>query len=278
MRAARLADGRLHLQDGPIDLLVTIDGPDEAAGAALGAFDGLLAGLVAVLPVLRRPVDARTHVAALPPAARRMVAAVAPYDVFVTPMAAVAGAVADTVADAVMAMPGMRKVVVNNRGDIALRLGPGTATRLGVVASLADPRLVATVDLAAGDGIGGVATSGWPGRSCSLGIADAVTVLAQDAARADAAATLIANAVDVEDPAVRRAPASSLDPDSDLGDRLVTIAVGALAPAVIDTALDRGACCARGLLDRGLIAGALLWLQGRSRTLGRPRPRLAAAA
>ena len=43
----------------------------------------------------------------------------------------------------------------------------------------------------------GIATSGWRGRSFSLGIADAVTVLAATAAEADAAATVIANAVDL---------------------------------------------------------------------------------
>ncbi|WP_204349766.1 hypothetical protein, partial [Klebsiella pneumoniae] len=81
-----------------------------------------------------------------------------------------------------------------------------------------------------GDGIGGIATSGAQGRSFSLGIADSVTVLARDAASADAAATLIANAVDLDHPAIRRRPARNLDPDSDLGDRLVTVGVGDLTP------------------------------------------------
>ena len=66
----------------------------------------------------------------------------------------------------------------------------------------------------------GVATSGWRGRSFSLGIADAVTVLAATAAAADAAATIIANAVDLPGhPAIARRPASELEDDSDLGDR-----------------------------------------------------------
>ena len=87
----------------------------------------------------------------------------------------------------------------------------------------------------------GVATSGWQGRSHSLGIADAVTVLARCAAVADAAATLIANAVDVDHPGIRREPARVLDEDSDLGDRPVTVAVPALDPETIDAALDAGA-------------------------------------
>ena len=76
----------------------------------------------------------------------------------------------------------------------------------------------------------GVATSGWRGRSFSLGIADAVTVFAGTAAVADAAATLIANAVDLPGhPAFARAPARRCDPQSDLGERLVTVDVGPLA-------------------------------------------------
>jgi ApbE superfamily uncharacterized protein (UPF0280 family) len=67
-----------------------------------------------------------------------------------------------------------------------------------------------------------VATSGWRckgkgGRSFSFGIADAVTVLAGSAAAADAAATVIANAVDLPGHgAITRRPASAIDPDSDL--------------------------------------------------------------
>ena len=73
----------------------------------------------------------------------------------------------------------------------------------------------------------GVATSGRHGRSFSLGIADAVTVLARTASQADAAATIIANAVDLPGhPAVRRMPANELQPDSDLGARPVTRDVG----------------------------------------------------
>ena len=75
----------------------------------------------------------------------------------------------------------------------------------------------------------GIATSGRHGRSFSLGIADAVTVLARTASQADAAATIIANAVDLPGhPAIVRCPANELQPDSDLGARLVTRDVGAL--------------------------------------------------
>ena len=109
--------------------------------------------------------------------------------------------------------------------------------------------------------------SGAGGRSFSLGIADAVTVLARNAAEADAAATLVANAVDLDHPAVRRTPARLLDPDSDLGDRLVTIEVGLLEPAAVEEALERGAAKARRFLASGRIGGAVLLLRGQSRVV-----------
>jgi ApbE superfamily uncharacterized protein (UPF0280 family) len=122
-----------------------------------------------------------------------------------------------------------------------------------------------------------VATSGRHGRSFSLGIADAVTVLAPSAAMADAAATLLANAVDLPGhPAVCRTPAASLQPDSDLGDRPVTRHVGALMPAEVAAALDAGCAFGRSILKRGLIFGAALHLMGETRILGAvPGPALA---
>ena len=59
-----------------------------------------------------------------------------------------------------------------------------------------------------------------------------VTVLADTAACADVAATLIANAVDLPGHgAITRAPARTLFPDSDLGAIPVTTDVGALSAA-----------------------------------------------
>ena len=271
----RLAGNRLHLSEGPIDLVIGAFGPpaavEHAYRAAARRFDGLLPCLVAVLARLREPVGAcHESAAGLPPPALLMHAATAPLaDRFVTPMAAVAGAVADTVMAAIRAVPGIERAYVNNRGDIAIHLTPGQTLDVGVVPALHRPLMAASIRLRCADGIGGVATSGWAGRSFSLGIADAVTVLAETAARADAAATLIANAVDIDDPAVRRVPARDLDPDSDLGELLVTTDVGPLAQEAVAVALENGAGYAEGLLHRGLIRGAMLVLQGQARVVGR---------
>jgi ApbE superfamily uncharacterized protein (UPF0280 family) len=272
---AALPDGRLHLQDGPIDLVIGLDGTRaavaEAARRAAAAFEGLLAGLAAELPLLRTPLGVDPP-ALTGPVARRMAAAVWPFRRgFITPMAAVAGAVAEEVLEAIASIPGLLMAHVNNGGDIALFLAPGQVLRIGLVPSLERAAPEGLVRIAAADTVRGVATSGWPGRSFSRGIADAVTVLAATAAQADAAATVIANAVDVAHPAVQRAPADSLDPDSDLGALPVTIAVGMLPPAMIEAALDAGEAEAEVLLQRGLIEGALLVVQGAMRAVGAPR-------
>lgn len=298
--AAMLPDGRrLHLQDGPIDLVIEAFGPAEAVRAAYAAavrrFDGLLDELCSELPLLRAPArPGGTGLAG--PVALRMYEAVAPHAVggaradaadFITPMAAVAGSVADEVlaamlGGAAMAHSPLSRAYVNNGGDIALFLAPGEGFAIGLVdrpdrPSL-DGALFARTELSAADGIGGIATSGWRGRSFSLGIADAVTVLAADAAAADAAATVIANAVDLPGhPAIVRVPANALQPDSDLGQRLVTRAVGALTVDEIAAALAAGTMAAEGLVGRGLIAAAALHLAGATRVVGAP-PGLAGSA
>jgi hypothetical protein len=180
-------------------------------------------------------------------------------------MAAVAGAVADEVLAALVAGRALGKAYVNNGGDIALFLAPGATFRTGIVTLGAVPSLDGLTEIGAESDVRGLATSGWRGRSLSLGIADSVTALA-----ADAAATLIANAVDAADPSIRRRPASSLDPDSDLGGRLVTVEVGRLTPSKIDHALDRGSAVAEAMRAAGLIAGALLSLGEKTRSVVYP--------
>jgi hypothetical protein len=201
--------------------------------------------------------------------AKRMWCACAPMaEEFITPMAAVAGAVADEVMAAMIAGRDLSKAYINNGGDIALHLAPGERFETGIVGDLSKPKITAMASIAAEDEVRGIATSGWRGRSFSLGIADSVTVLARDAAAADAAATLIANAVNVDHPAIARRPARDLDPDSDLGEHLVTVAVGTLDFDALAVALARGRRAARDFQARGLIEGAYIELQGRQVAIG----------
>jgi ApbE superfamily uncharacterized protein (UPF0280 family) len=266
---AFLADGRrLHLQDGPIDLIVEARGTEAKLRAAYDAaarrFTGLLDELCSELPLLRQAADPRQCLLQ-GPVARRMHAAVAPFatDHFITPMAAVAGSVAEEILGAMVEAACLERAYVNNGGDIALHLADGEQFTVGLMDRPDDHGLLQTVIINADDPSRGVATSGRHGRSFSLGIADAVTVLARTASQADAAATIIANAVDLPGhPAIVRCPAHDLQPDSDLGARLVTRGVGGLSDAEIEDALEAGAVQARRLLAAGLIDGAALRLHG----------------
>jgi hypothetical protein len=311
--AAFLPDGRLHLQHGPIDLIIGAAGEaDEVTRAyrqVAAAFEGVLEGLVSELPLLRAPVgfpgsslllreghrgrgSSSSETVALPPPssrqergdeampkpknpiARRMVAAVWPYRaVYITPMAAVAGSVADAMLAAMVAGRDLKRAYVNDGGDIAIHLAPGQAMRVGIAGSLEDGEPDATLDGFAtidfASPVRGIATSGRGGRSLSLGIADGVTVLAATGAEADAAATIIGNAVTIDSAAIRRLPANQVKDDSDLGDIPVVVAVGPLAGAEVAEALDRGAAEAERLVAAELIHSALLRLRGQRRVVGR---------
>jgi ApbE superfamily uncharacterized protein (UPF0280 family) len=265
---------RLHLSHGPIDLIIEASGPLESVRAAYRAaerrFATILEGLCAELTLLRAPA----YIGMNRPSgvvAQRMVAAVLPYaaDCFITPMAAVAGAVADEILSVLISTDGLRRAYVNNGGDIALFLAPGARFDIGIVDRIEAPRIAGTARITAASGIGGIATSGWGGRSFSLGIADAVTCLGTNAAAADAAATIIANAIDLPShKSITRQAAISLQPDSDLGHRPVTVAVGPLSDAEIATALERGRQRAESLIGDRLIAGASMFLKGRSEIVG----------
>lgn len=336
VQVGMLPDGqRLHLNHGPIDLIIEAFGaPDEVCAAyrqAIAGFADVLPELVRELPVLRAALENPSPVkreregpnakrwegegyrAAMPPSpyplppsewverenffasgspcprvagpvARRMVEACWPYrDGFITPMAAVAGSIADHMLSLLVAGRSLQRAYVNDGGDIAFHLAAGQALTCGLVADLAAPSLDGTLALTADLPVRGLATSGRAtkgqgGRSFSFGIADAVTVLARDGAAADAAATVIANVVDLPGhPAVVRGPASGIDPDSDLGDRLVTLDVGELSDAEIRTALARGVRRAEALRRAGLIFGAVLVLRRCFATVGAALQRLAAA-
>jgi uncharacterized protein len=262
-----IGGGRWRFEHGPIHCVIQADGEPDAVAAALEAtwvrFQPLLSDLVRELPLLRCDLQTSQPTPQVNgTVARRMLAACLPHarTQFITSMAAVAGAVADELITSLQA-PGIDRAYVNNGGDIALYLTPGTQWGIGLIAGLQDsPYGRSTVKF--DDPVRGVATSGWRGRSLSLGIADAVTVLAANAAQADAAATLVANAVNAADPRIERRPAHELRDDSDLGDRLVTTAVPALGEDQIVEALAAGVNVAREFHRQGLLTAAALSLQG----------------
>ena len=268
---------RWHWSHGPIDIVAEAHGDADAVAAAHEAawkrFGVLLGELVGELALLRQPVGNGVN-----PfnglVAQAMWSACAPFSAgcFITPMAAVAGAVAQELIGFYRGA-GIERAWINNGGDIALHLAPGYSVRVGLFADLArfDPRDAGCIktdgqfDIVSSLPVRGVATSGWRGRSFSLGIADSVTVLAATAAQADAAATVIANAVDVQDAGIHRRPASERKDDSDLGNIPVTVDVETLAPEQVGQALEAGVACALALQKVGLIWSAVLVCQGQHR-------------
>jgi uncharacterized protein len=268
-----LSGQRWHFQHGPIDIVIGADGEaralEEAHEAAWRRFATILDELVTELPRLREPVIGSCPLQGV--VARRMWQACHPYcGGFITPMAAVAGAVAQELI-ACYERPGIARAWINNGGDIALHLAPGESLRVGLFSDLARFDAAKATQALRTDGdfsvhsslpVRGIATSGWRGRSFSLGIADSVTVLARTAARADAAATIIANAVNVADDRIERRPAREIKDDSDLGDLAVTVNVPALGEAAARQALRAGLVRARQLQAADLIWSAVLVCQG----------------
>ena len=269
-----LPDGRrLHLHDGPIDIVLEAYGAptevNQAYRAAAQRFSSILDELCSELPSLR--TDASNIEKLNGGIARRMLEAVLPCaaSTFITPMAAVAGAVAEEILNAMTEVANLSRAYVNDGGDIALHLPPGEEFEIGMVERPEKPTLLGSVIITSSSAVRGIATSGWRGRSFSLGIADSVTVLAHSASAADAAATIIANNVDLPGhPAITRVSACELAPDSDLGSLLVTQDVAALSPLEIDRALQCGLATASDLLHRNLIVAAALSLQGEVRLIG----------
>ena len=260
-----------------MDIVIGAEGEPDAVqrshADAWTRFRGLLQELVSELPALRSPVDDVCHLRG--DVARCMWQAARLFcPAFVTPMVAVAGAVAQHLIQAYQ-RPGVTRAWVNNGGDIALLLTPATSFRIGLYADIdrlawldttdglpVDDVLDGVFEVAHASPVRGVATSGWRGRSFSLGIADSVTALAATAAQADAAATLIANAVDVDHPGIRRRPANQIKDDTDLGGIPVTVDVPRLKPAQVAQALEAGRVQALALREAGHISACVITCQG----------------
>lgn len=268
-------NGRLHLQHGPIDLVIGVDGGAPRKGeaerrarafaAAIARFQTVLDELVSELPLLRSSAEPGGPIPS-GSVARRMIAAVQPFaaDHFITPMAAVAGAVADEILAAMLAAFDMgdrpHRAYVNNGGDVAVHLEGDVEFHVRMARE--DGAALGDFALHASSPTRGIATSGRGGRSLSMGIADSVTVLATNAATADAAVTLVANAVDLPGhAAIDRARAIDVVDDSDLGERLVVISCGPLTDAEVDMALSCGLARAERFITLGLIDRAGLFLK-----------------
>ena len=275
IQRAMLSGNRLHLQHGPINLVIKANGNSssikKAYGLASQRMEGMLQGLVDNLSTLREPLNPRVELNIDDVTSDHMISTARQFeDHFITPMAAVAGAVADKILSSMRNVKGLDSIYVNNGGDIALFIGHDKKMKIGIVPTLTAAEPLASIDITSGDKVRGIATSGWGGHSFSLGIADAVTVLAKNAAIADIVATLIANEVNCDSDCIDRVQALEIDPDSDLKEKLVTLKVGNLDENEISKALARGARFAQKLIDDKKIFGVFIYLQGHNCSLGWP--------
>ena len=257
------------ISHGPVFMSVEAwrGGEPLARAALVGAARGarLLDELVPWLETARLPLgDPGCREASDQPLVlRRMIKAAARLgEADFTPMAAVAGTFSDLAKEAALEA-GADRVLVNNGGDISLAFGLGGAPfTVGLVSDLAQPGLSHTLRIGPQDGVGGLATSGQGGRSLSKGVASAVTCFARTSAQADAAATSLANATWVDDPALMYCRAEELDPLTDLKGHTVVRKVGTLSDAAVERAIAAGCRRASALLDSGMILGAVIFVQG----------------
>lgn len=262
-----ISPGQVFFDYGPVSMVVSAirkgTGDTELCRSAFGIIDGCLRELRPALEILRsypgrvNPDELR----GLPEVMARAV--IATGYAWLTPMAAVAGSIADAVADYLVDR-GAEKVAANNGGDIAIRLAAGQSLNLGVVYDLSIGTVNRTVRLTGESGIGGVATSGLGGRSLTTGIASGVTVFSRRCARADALATLLADRSYIDSPAVHTVLAAELDPDSDIADQQVVVAVDPLSEREKTRALNQVMTEAELQYKKGDLVACIATVQGRT--------------
>jgi len=223
---------------------------------------GILEDLARFLPVIKRKALEIDEEVIFPAVVRKMIKACKQMEARdLTPLAAVAGATSDIVADFLIGKGGT-KIIVDNGGDVAIRLEGNEKARVGIKTAVdaRKPGYLLVID--SETGVGGVATSGLGGRSFTKGIASAVTVLSENSALADAAATVIANATNVDDPAITRRLPETVYPDTDIAGEWVTESVGELPPKKIEEALQKGLTEAYRIHRKGHIKGAFIAIKG----------------
>ncbi|OPX38920.1 MAG: hypothetical protein B1H13_10565 [Desulfobacteraceae bacterium 4484_190.3] len=273
-----LDEGRIMAEYGPMRLVISawvgrLPQRNMCISAARKAFE-YFEGVAAFKDKLARPLHANQE-CLQNPIAQAMVDSIREVgDSDLTPLAAVAGTLADAVADFLFDR-GMTKVVVNNGGDIAVRLIGDEKVIAGIGNYACHGPVSNRIVLDSSISTWGIATSGLGGRSFTRGVATAVTVVARTASLADAAATAVANASFIEDANVIQRPAQEIDPNSDIADVPVTVSVGPLSEKKKELAVSRALKRARSLADRKVILGAVVEVQGRFAADAFARARLA---
>jgi ApbE superfamily uncharacterized protein (UPF0280 family) len=167
-----------------------------------------------------------------------------------SPLAAIAGAVGESVTSRINAIGDFDRIIMNNGGDISVICK--TKDNLPMVSINGIKGTIASTK------VKGIATSGLRGRSLTKGIADYVTVFANSASVADAAATLIANNVTLASEKITYEFAENIDKNSDLKGEKVTLSVAPLTETEVNTALQNGLTTANNLMKSNKILSAIL--------------------
>jgi len=256
------SNGTVLVDYGPMRMFISVfeDGKLLVTLAREGAHLAIrvLEDLAGFLPVIKKKAQGLEVEKKFPDVVQSMIEATRRMEEpDLTPLAAVAGAASDVVADFIFDQGGS-KVIVDNGGDIAIRLREGGVAKVGVKTDIHGSRPSYMIAIDSTMGIGGVATSGLGGRSFTKGIASAATVLSKSAALADAAATLIGNFTNVDDPRIRRSLAERIYPDTDIVGEWVTTEVSGLSQEKIEEALKNGLSKAYHIYQKGLMRGALI--------------------
>ena len=278
-----LEDGSVVVDSGP--MLVTIlalkDGRPNPALGELGAEKALslLEDLARFKPIICQNISCVENNAHYPDVVKKMITSAKQVgDQTVTPLIAVAGAVADEVADFVFNKDtGVSKVIVNNGGDIALRLRNEQNVKVGIRTDVCRKSWSYVLNMDSSSNIGGIATSGFGGRSFTKGIATAAVAVATNASLADVTATLLGNATNVDSPLIERQLAEDVYPATDIRGHWVTTKVGAISESEIEEAIENGFAKAREFQDKRLILGALIALRQQVRIIGEISSRISLA-
>jgi len=262
------SNGCVLVDYGPMRMFISVfeDGKSLVTLAREGAHLAIrvLEDLAGFLPVIKKKAQGLEVEKKFADVVRRMIEATQRMEEpDLTPLAAVAGAASDVVADFIFDQGGT-KVIVDNGGDIAIRLRDDEVAKVGVKTDIHSTRPSYMISIDSTMGIGGVATSGLGGRSFTKGIASAATVLSKSAALADAAATVIGNFTNVDDPRIRRSLAERIYPDTDIAGAWVTTEVRGLSPEKIEEALKHGLSKAYHIYKKGLMRGALIAVKDRA--------------
>jgi len=258
-----LEDSSVIVEIGPMlmSIWASKEGVPSITWARQGAKKavGVFKILASFWRVITQKIDKIVLVDSFPPVVKKLILTARKFeDPTVTPLIGVAGATADEVADFIYNTGEVSKVVVNNGGDIAIRLREQETVKVGIKTDINEKGISHIVTVTVKSGIRGIATSGFGGRSFTRGIANAAVAIADDSISADVAATLIGNATEIESPCVVKTSARNLNPNTDIPHLYVTTSIGHLERWEIVQAIDQGIKRAKAFENKGLIIGAFV--------------------